>query len=428
MVCRPDRTRLLAGLFVPVLWLWLCLWPSGPAKAEADEAAGTTIDLVIVGPGDALFTRGGHVALLVTERDEQGRVWTHAYNFGDADFDDPSIPWNFVRGELPFFLSEVGDEYDLAEYYGLLQDRDVVRYPVALMPDKAQALADELKRLLLPDNRYYNHHYLESTCATKARDLLNMATGGAIARQLGDRDPLTPRAYQQLVFDDHLLVSLAADLFFGRLHDAPITRYYALLWPPRMPEYLAEVRVPDPAGGAQPVPLLGPPTVMASRGGESAPRRRSRVTWYVAGVFLVFGLGGGIALSRHPSPPRRRAAAWLVAWALPSGLAGTAMVAMELLGAIPQMRANELVLSLLFTDLLLVVAAIGWWRRGVQAATWLRLYAWVRVVVTAAAVVGRAVGLLIQTPLAVPIASLGCALGLWWLLRRVAQPPDDAAP
>lgn len=410
-------------LLTCLLWLGLLFAPFSSARAEPLESATLRVDLVIIGPGDALFTRGGHVALLITEEDDDGRTWTTAYNFGDANFDDPSIPLRFVFGKLQFFLSEAGGLYDLAERYGLQQDRDVVRYPVALSQAQAHELNDRLATLMEPGNREYDHHYLDRTCSTKARDLLDEATGGEVRRQLASDDPYTVRHYQQVVFDQHPMVALLSDVLFGRLHDVPISRYRAMLWPPTMPDYLAQVQVPDPNGGATQVPLLGPGEVVASRGGASPPRSRTRITWFVASLFGAWGLLGGQWLaSRAPTRPRLTAA-WLLAWSAPAGLFGLAIVVMQVGGAIAELRSNELIVSLLVTDLALVHVAWRWARRGLVARPWLAKYATARLIVVALAVAARGLGLFFQDPWIIPVASLACSVGLWWLVRRLPTSP-----
>jgi hypothetical protein len=110
---------------------------------------------------------------------------------------------------------------------------------------------------------------------------------------------------------------------------------------------------------------------------------------------------------------------WLWSWALPTGLAGAAIVVLQLVSTLPQLRGNELVASLLATDLWLVGVGLRWWRRGLERPRGLYAYAVARLVVVSMAVAGRAVGLLIQEPWIVPVASLGCAIALLWVAREL---------
>jgi hypothetical protein len=401
-----------------------------PALAEQPAAAGQPpvtlrVDLITVGPGDALLTRAGHVALLVTEVLPDGRELTRGYNYGVTDFSDPWIPLRFAFGELRFWAEPTGDLYATAEYYGLLQDRDVWRQPLALTQAQAQRLAARLEHDSTPEHREYRYHYLEATCSTKVRDLLDEITGDALRRQLdGQRDPWTVRDFQQLTFDGTPLTALASDLVFGRMHDLPVSRHYTLLWPERMRTTLTEVRVPDPAGTGDLVPLAGPPEVLAERGAAPAIERRNRVTWIAGPLVLVWALAGAAWVLRHGPARPRLCAVWLWAWALPSGVFGLAIAALAVGSPLPQLRDNELLASLLPTDLVLVWLGVRWWRRGPYCPGWLPGYAVARLLVVVAAVGGRAVGVAIQEPWVVPLASLGCSVALGWValgLRRRAS-------
>nr|MCH9689023.1 DUF4105 domain-containing protein [Deltaproteobacteria bacterium] len=183
----------------PLVWLlWLGL-SSTAAAAPPLATPSVRIDLVTVGPGNVLLTRAGHTVLLVTEQLSDGRTPSTAYNFGDTNFSDASIPFRFLFGHLTFFGSVTGDLYDTTEFYGLMQDRDVVRQPLALTQPQARRLAERLQTLVHPDTRDYTYHYLEQTCSTKVRDLIDEVTDGELRRQLGSQpDPWTVRDFQQL--------------------------------------------------------------------------------------------------------------------------------------------------------------------------------------------------------------------------------------
>lgn len=413
-----------------LLLLWLGLWmlPWGPAMAApaGDDETTLRIDLITIGPGDPFLTRAGHTALLVTEEDADGRVLETVYNYGDTDFGDPWIPVRFLFARQPFFAAETGDLYDTVMLYGRYQDRDMIRQRLALTQPQARQLTALLERDVTPEHRDYDYHYLEQTCSTKVRDRLDEVTGGELRRQLADTDPWAVRDYQQLTFDDMPAIGLLGDVLFGRLHDRPITKYYALLWPQRVSEYLREVKVPDPEGGAELVPFAGEPIVLAERGGPPRTQERNPITWFVAPAFLLWGVLGGIWLSHRARHRRRLAALWLAAWSLPAGLLGLVMVILQLTSAVPELRSNELLVSLPATDLALVVVAVRWWRKGIEIPRWLGVYAKVRLAVVAVAVIARAAGILVQDPWVTPVASLGCAVGLWWITRTQRASGDQA--
>lgn len=407
---------------------WAGLWPAKAAAAPIPAEPAVRVDLLTVGPGDALLTRAGHVALMVTERLPDGRELSRGYNYGVTDFSDPWIPLRFVFGELVFWAAPTGDLYETTEHYGLLQDRDVWRQSLALTPAQIDALVQRLDHDLKPAHRDYRYHYLEATCSTKIRDLLDDVTGGALRRQLdAELDPWTVRDFQELTFDGAPLTALVSDVMFGRMHDLPVTRYYAMLWPERMRAGLPDVQVPDPAGTGVLVPLAGPPERLAERGGPPPTVRPNRITWILAPIGLVWALAGAAWVARRGAARPRLAALWLGSWALPAGIFGVALWVVGLAGSLPQLRANELVASLPATDLLLAGLALRWWRqRALVAPRWLLGYAWVRLGVVAAAVAARATGLFIQDPWVVPLASLGGSIALVMIVRALSRPARDA--
>ncbi|MEM7157415.1 MAG: DUF4105 domain-containing protein [Myxococcota bacterium] len=419
--------------FLVLLWLGLWLWPGighGASATPGAEASASSlrVDLVTVGRGTGLFTRGGHTALAITETRPDGRVVETVYNYGDTNFEDPLLAWHFVAGDMDFFVSVAGDLYDVAERYGLLQDRDVVKQRLALSQAQAKTLSDMLELEIQPDNRTYRFHHLEHLCSTEIRDRLDTLVGGEIQRQLADTDPWTVRDIQHHTFNAHPGGTLIGDLFYGRRHDLPIDRYYALLMPERMRDDLQTVMVPDPDGGDGLVPFAGEPEVLAARGAPPWSDDQSSETWVIAIALAGVGIVGGFVLARRGTDSPRSSAAWLVAWSLPIGLGGLGLVLLPLVSSVPELHDNELVVSWLVTDLALVPVAVRWWRKGVTAPAWVWRYAQVRLVVVTLAVAARAGGVFIQQPWILPVASLGCSLGLWWFVRNLRATAPDAHP
>jgi hypothetical protein len=82
------------------------LFASLPALARAAELQ---IHLLVMGPGDHLYTRGGHAAIMVAQMEGSELVESTVYNYGDTDWDDPWLVPHFLRGDLTFFLSDTGD-------------------------------------------------------------------------------------------------------------------------------------------------------------------------------------------------------------------------------------------------------------------------------------------------------------------------------
>lgn len=402
---------------VTVLAVLLCVQTAQAAPPPTDESR-YRLELLTVGPGDAFFTRAGHAALVVVEVWPDGREMTTVYNYGDADFTDPWLSFRFVFGQPQFRLAVSGDLFETVEFYGPRQNRDVYRQRLALSTTQAKQVADTLAEQVLPGNAEYPYHYLQRTCTTELRTLLDTLLDGALQEQLADPDPWTVREYQQLTFDGDAAVAMVSDAIFGRRHDAPIDRYFALMWPDRMRAYLQEVRVADPEGGASLVPLASEPELVAQRGGAPATETPNRATTWFAPIAASLVLVGAAVLRARAAVPSRLAGVWLLAWSLPVGLLGLVIVVLSAASTVPEFGDNELVLSLLVTDLAVVPTGVRWLGGRVETPGWLPRYAMARTVVVGLAVLLHGVGVFVQQPWVIPPASLACGVALWWLVQR----------
>ena len=111
----------------------LCLSPR-TSRAGAPESE---IDLLVMGPGDHLYTRGGHAALMVAEIEDGELVRSTVYNYGDTDWEDPLLVPHFLRGNLTFFLSDTGSIESTLQEYGVKQGREITRQRLNLSAEQA---------------------------------------------------------------------------------------------------------------------------------------------------------------------------------------------------------------------------------------------------------------------------------------------------
>lgn len=398
-----------------------------PALAQApDLDSELEVYLITMGPGDHLYTRAGHAALMLAEVFEDGRRETHVYNFGDADWDDPAIPWKFMRGELMFFLSESGTIQQTVRRYGSRLDRSVYRQRVALTQAQARDMAARLAEEAKPENRDYPYHHLRSLCTTRVRDLLNDVLDGTIHTQLAlDYDPLTLRQHQRLGSAGIVSEAIAAGFLLGRQHDLPPNRYDATFLPNLMRDYFAQVMVPDPSGSGAEVPLVGPPDVLYARKGPELNTGENRIASWVAAALALLVLLLGVPAALKLPNRSRLAGIWLLVMAIPAGIVGLAALAFVLISTVPEFRHNEFILLLPPTDILLIGPAIRWLRGRAVAGRTLRLYAHGRLTVAALYLLGRLFGVFWQEPIVVALYGATCAVMLFIVIRRM--PVVDAA-
>ena len=381
--------------------LSLLLWTALVLSA-ATAAARTRVELITVGPGDELYTRFGHTALLVS-RDGAALA---VYNYGLSDFDRPGLIWEFLRGGSTFWVARQHLSSMVADYRD--EDRAVWRQPLNLSGEQVSRLLRILAHDALPANREYIYRHVSDNCATRPRDRLDRITGGAVARALkGAPSGLTWRDLIRQGFASSTTILLASEFLVGRRVDDPVDRWQASALPTNLSRYLQQVKLP---GGRV---LALPPTVInARRGGDPLaddPLAAVKLLWALAALACLLA-PATILLARRRS---RWAGLSLLLQAAPMGLCGLLCWGLCAVASLPELRQNELVLALWPTDLLLLVVAWRWLRGRWTAGRLLRVYATVRLVSVAALLLGHATGLLYQQPRAMIVMAAALAVGLW---------------
>ena len=134
------------------------------------------ISVITCEPGEeALFTVFGHSAIRVNDPLNNMDV---AFNYGVFDFDQPNFYLNFAKGFLNYQLG-VSDFSRFAYNYQYF-DRTIYEQVLDLDSLQKQALFDFLANNAKPENKFYYYDYFYDNCATKIRDVLDVAMSGAL--------------------------------------------------------------------------------------------------------------------------------------------------------------------------------------------------------------------------------------------------------
>ena len=388
-LAAAARRRLLP-LLALVAWLL-------PASARG----AIEVELLTMGPGDELYTRFGHTALLVRSDDGHSLV----YNYGYTDFEARGLVWRFLRGTAVFWVQSQDFTATLVGY--ARDDRSLFRQRLDLSPAQHAELARLLRWNLEPAHRRYRYDHFRDNCATRPRDLLDRVTGGELRRQLQARPAgVSLRTLVHQGFSGRLGILLLSDLLLGRELDRPLSVWEAGFLPRLLMEALPTVQRPDGGSLASlPDPLYQRREPSPLRGDPGAGEQ---LLWLLAGLVLL--LSAVVALLARRSP--RAAGLLLFLLTLALGLGGLLVWGMALCTALPEFRWNENLLLLWPSDLLLVGVGLRWLRgRGVAGLS-LRAYAGLRLAVPLAALLGHAGGWLVQRPLSFAVMSVSFAAGL----------------
>jgi len=296
-----------------------------PAAALADRGGGRDdgdrfqVHVLTMGQGDELFTRFGHIAMMVDDRQARTR---RVYNFGTFDFEDPDLRIKYARGFLTYWLS-VDSYAEVVRHYRWM-NRELTVRTLDLTPEQAAEIARRLEINARPENRDYAYrHYLDN-CCTRIRDLLDDVLGGAISKGR-DEEP-TGRTFRYWTDRalDGLPVMQAIILFsLGPAIDRPITRWDEQFLPEVLAEDLDAIRI-----GPEQRPLVKRRRVMVERRGPAVgvvvpTWERAVSIGTIAALALLLGLP--LLLGRRRIGARI-AGAGLFLWGLLGGLGGLMLV------------------------------------------------------------------------------------------------------
>ena len=311
------------------------------------------IEIVTVDPGSKLFSRWGHISIVVKDKIAETRK---AYNYGTFDFDDPGLRFRYARGYLNYWLSLV--PYGLMIDYYIYQNRGVVSRTLNFTPDEAALVVEALDINLLPENRSYAYrHYLDN-CCTRIRDLLDEMLGGAIKERFEKiNNHRTYRFYTTRALKALPVMRNVILFILGREIDKPITRWEEQFLPEVFGEDLDRITIaPDNR------PLVAQKNVfldpVGPKAGETPAAWEQWVAWIMLSLLAVsFGLPF-VVRKKRPSVAGRVAGVALALWGLIGGLGGLLVILLWIGTAHYDCHNNENVLVFPFTHLWLL--GPGW--------------------------------------------------------------------
>jgi hypothetical protein len=164
--------------------LGLFLGFGSPLGAQSEEPAGRgeylTIKIAVMGPGDELYFWWGHIGLIIEDAlTGQARF----YDYGLFSFDNDHFFVNFAFGRLLYSCGASSAETNIRAY--IHTNRDVTLYTLDLPAKKRAEIQDFAEMNILPENRNYYYHHFRDNCATRIRDIVDLATDGGFKERFG---------------------------------------------------------------------------------------------------------------------------------------------------------------------------------------------------------------------------------------------------
>ena len=234
---RLLRSLLIAGaLLLPTLL---------PAQQRL-LSDGARIFLVTCSPGQALYERYGHTALMVID-DELGI--SEVYNYGIFDFSTEHFYWRFVRGETFYQLGKEGARWFIDSYtYG---KRTVNIQQLHLTPEQKDAIYRALIINYYPENRTYLYNFVFDNCATRPYYLLKNALQAdstqqsAVSSSYKGAEGMTYREFIRRYTPKGSWGDFGINLVFGPKADKPMQGEQRLFLPEELMNYIQAATFAD---------------------------------------------------------------------------------------------------------------------------------------------------------------------------------------
>ncbi|MDR1373589.1 MAG: DUF4105 domain-containing protein [Treponema sp.] len=204
-----------------------------------------TLKIAVIGPGDELYFWWGHIALVVEDAlSGQNRF----YDYGVFDFQQDNFFVNFAFGRLTYYCAATAAEDNYNAYRAV--NRDITLYTLDLPAAVKEEVRLFAERNVLPENRDYSYHHFDDNCATRIRDIIDMAAGGAFKEAFGQapgRYTLRQHVRRHTWFNpfcDWLL-----NFLMGQGIDRPIAVWDEMFLPSEIGRRIEHFSYLDSAGG-----------------------------------------------------------------------------------------------------------------------------------------------------------------------------------
>ncbi|SFZ92914.1 protein of unknown function [Flaviramulus basaltis] len=133
------------------------------------------ISVLTIGPGESLNDSFGHSAFRIKDPSLGIDI---TYGYGEYDFDAPNFYLKFAQGKLNYLISKT-DFYKFYQAY-VYYNRTIKEQVLNLSQTEKQKLYDYLINNYKPENRRYLYDFFFDNCATKIKDVANLAVNNSI--------------------------------------------------------------------------------------------------------------------------------------------------------------------------------------------------------------------------------------------------------
>jgi len=203
-----------------------------------------TLKIAVIGPGDELYFWWGHIGLVVEDRITGTNRF---YDWGVFSFDNENFFMNFAFGRLIYTCAVSQAEANYNHY--IRTNRDIALYTLDLPADRKEAVLRFAENNMLPENRDYNYHHFKDNCATRIRDIIDLALDGVFKTEfINERSRFTLRQHVRRHTWFSPFIDWILNFWMGQDIDKPITVWDDMFLPSEIGMRIKDYRYQDSYG------------------------------------------------------------------------------------------------------------------------------------------------------------------------------------
>ena len=255
------------------LFLFLCVEIAFPQQSKLSTEA--EISILTVGSGTSLNDAFGHSAFRI--KDTNNRIDV-TYGYGEYDFDSPNFYLKFAQGKLNYLISKT----DFTRFYQVYNyfNRSIEEQVLNLSQTEKQKLYDYLINNYKPENRRYLYEFFYDNCATKIKDVTNIASNNTITfNNPKDFKDASFRTLIQNNLNKNSWGSLGIDLALGSVIDKKATPEDHMFLPENIYRFFENATI-----GSNNAPLVKNSRFIYSK------KETPRVSQFLTSPIFIFGI------------------------------------------------------------------------------------------------------------------------------------------
>ena len=194
------------------------------------------ISVLTIGPGTSLNDAFGHNGFRIKDNAQGIDV---VFDYGRFPFNEPGFYLNFARGKLNYSIG--ADTFvDIKRFY-TRQNRTIKEQALNLDQTEKQKLYNYLLNNYKPENREYLYDFFYDNCATKIRDVANIALNNTIT--FTEPSNYKPQTFRTLInnnLNKNSWGSLGIDIALGSIIDRIATPEEQMFLPENIYAFFAE--------------------------------------------------------------------------------------------------------------------------------------------------------------------------------------------